>query len=604
MIDYRGHAVILEQLRQSLAAASFLDPALAAKQAQTLADVATSGDYALLGAFVDQLMAHAASDGTEISLLERAADLWKKGVDLCNTLGSIRKDLEAALDNPTDPASPAKFNSAAMTAQQWATTLSDMHAEIVALQTDVDPLPHLPPHPRQQDKASSAWDWSNLTLGRRTDAFVRNVAKQSGNTTTRAFAFGVLASYGGNAAGSAYLGHAVGGPRRAHRYRDRLARNASGSWLGAHHSGIGTLTGMSQQIRFGHPAHPSLPPQILTQLTKALAATFDETHTQPVPDLGLGYRRLLKHLLLLDQFVMPPVPSLPSGGWVVKLYGDPTSPPPTLRPQDVGVSGDPGGGVSVGVGSNQPGSTEPGQDDSKKSSGSICGAIIALLILIAILLVVAFIECVIQWAKGNKCNYFETLGDLITGLFKKGPPDPRDPPKQEDPQMTSSGLTAFASTEQAAQLVAYFHELHVQVWEGLNNAYNYLAITGLIYPDGLLNLPRFKQFVKLPAATSWPHRPEKKPDETYHLFPSSLLEKPLATASPYGTFATPEAFAGLGATAVQIALPLWEQIFRDVQDSNNLDLDADRGIHHPCWATRGSINKDPLDVVILKFTDQ
>lgn len=145
-------------------------------------------------------------------MLEQAAGLWERGVDLCNTLGGIRKDLENALDNPADPASAAKFNNAAMNSQQWAGTLNGMQAEIVALQKQIDPMPHLPPHPRQQDKPSSAWDWSNLTLGRRTDAFFRNVAKEARDSTTRAFAFGVLSGYGGNAAGSAYLGHSTGGP--------------------------------------------------------------------------------------------------------------------------------------------------------------------------------------------------------------------------------------------------------------------------------------------------------------------------------------------------------------------------------------------------------
>ena len=601
MIDYRTHAVVLAQLRESLAASTFPEPTLAATQTQTLTDLAKAGDHALLGAFVDHLMWHAASDGTEISLLDRAADLWERGADFCNQLQNIRNDLETALDNPADPASATLFNTAAVNAQNWAAALNDMQAEITALQNDIDPLPHLPPHPRQEDVRSRNWDWPNLMLGRRTDAFVRNIAEQGKDSSTRAFAFGVLASYGGNAAGSAYLGHTVGGPRRAHRYRDRLARNAVGSWFAQHYPKVGTLTGMSHKLRFGHPSRPSLPPRILSQLRKALAATFTEARTRPVPDLQTGYQRLLKHLELLDKFVLPAQPMLPSGGWTLKLYGDPSNPPPDLLPQDVGVTGDQGGGVSVVVGPNQPGSQQPGQDDSKKTSGG-CG--LGWLILAALLLVAAFIGCIVEWVQGNKCNYFSDLGDLITGAGKKDPPDPRDPPKPENPGMTSAGLTAFATSEQARLMVAYFYELHARLWEALSKAYNYLAITGLIYPDGLLKLPRFRDLVKVPAAGNWPHRPENKPDKTYQLFPSSPLENTVNAASPYRAGATPDCFAGSGDTAVQIALSLWRQIASHEQDSTNLDLDADRGFGHPCWATRGSIDADPVDVEILAYTDQ
>jgi hypothetical protein len=57
---------------------------------QTQIDLSMAGDYALLGALVDHLFAHAVSDGSELAVLSRAADLWSRGVALYNDLGSVR----------------------------------------------------------------------------------------------------------------------------------------------------------------------------------------------------------------------------------------------------------------------------------------------------------------------------------------------------------------------------------------------------------------------------------------------------------------------------------------------------------------------------------
>lgn len=603
MIDYQANAVVLEQLRQFLTSTSLNDPTLSAKQAQTLTDISKADDYALLGSFVHHLIAHAASDGAEISLLERATDLWQRGLDLFNNLGEIRKNLETAMEKPQDPNSAMVFNKAGMSVQQSARTLSNMQSEIVQLKNDIGKFSHIPPHPRQKDKPIHLWDWSNLAIGRRTDAFVRNITKLGTDTNTRAFAFGVLASYGGNVAGSAYLGRAVGGPRRSHRYRDRLARNAVGSWLGASHLGIGTFKSMSLQLRFGHPAQPSLPPEIQSQLKKALGATFDETHLQPAPDLQIGYQRLIRHLELLDKFTMPSPPDLPSEAWIEKIYGDPNNPPQTLRPQDVGVPGAQDDGTGTAIGPNQPGSQQPGQSDSQHTTGDACKILAGIVTLILVCLAVAFGECVVQWAHKKECTYWDNLKNLSKlglGAFTENPPQPKDP------GMTASGLTAFTTTKQAAQMVDYFYQLHVSVWEALDSAYNYLAIMGLIYPDRLLNQPLFKQFLKLPQPdNNWPHRSESEPEKWYHLYPSTTPENPTIGASPYFQAGlTPEVFAGPDSMSVNIAMPLWKQMALNINDSANLDLDADRDFRDLCWATIGSINKDPVDVEYLKYTEQ
>ncbi len=57
MIDYRSHSVVLDQLRQSLAAATFGDPAVALKRDKALVEVAQAADYVELGALIDPTFA-------------------------------------------------------------------------------------------------------------------------------------------------------------------------------------------------------------------------------------------------------------------------------------------------------------------------------------------------------------------------------------------------------------------------------------------------------------------------------------------------------------------------------------------------------------------
>jgi hypothetical protein len=605
MIDYRAHAAAMQSVREVLATTAFGDPGLEQAQAEALADVEGNEGSAFLGAVVDHLLAHTSSDGSELELTRRAAKLWEDGSSLYRVLGEVRGGLEAALENPGNPGAADRFNESSMEAQRLAQRLHGLQAQITTLRDDIEPLPHLPPHPRQEDASIDFWDWGNLMLARRTDAFVRNLAGRASGPSGRAFAFGALAGYAANASGSPYLGNVVGGPRRAHRFRDRLARNTVGAWFGHSYPGLLSLSEDAELAAFGDPdSATALPSEIRTLLEDSLTATFDPNRAPPLPDLDLGYRRLVEHLQLLDRFRMPAKPDMPSSYFVAQLFADPSNPPPSLRPQSVGVTGDSGGGV--GVGSSSPGTDTPGSDDSKKSGGELCAAIVALVILIVILLVVTLIKCIVKWADGKKCNYFEELGDTVKGLFEQDPPAPQDPPTTQDPQMTAQGLTAFAATEQAAQLVGHLWDLQQQMWEGLAQARQFLAKTGLIYPDEeLLQNPGYSQFTSIPEIGAWPLRPEPEPESTYHLYPRSPRESPPETASRFEVGAVPSAFlatAGIPwATVGEIAVALWRQIAAGQQDSSNLDLDADRGYLHHCWAAAGSIDDEPLEVIVLGY---
>ena len=70
MIDYRANAVALDQFRDSLSSRVIADPTIAALRDEQIQNVDKSPDMALLGAMINHLIWHAASDGTELQLLE------------------------------------------------------------------------------------------------------------------------------------------------------------------------------------------------------------------------------------------------------------------------------------------------------------------------------------------------------------------------------------------------------------------------------------------------------------------------------------------------------------------------------------------------------
>lgn len=609
MVDARVHEAALSELRAALAATSFGDQALDDARDALLADVGQAEDAARLGALLDHLVAHAVSDGSELDLLERAAALWQQGTGLYDTLADLRADLEAALSDPGDPDAAQRFSTVAGRLHGLAVQLHALQDQAGTLRQDAARLDHLPAHPRQQDEPVQQWDWANLLSGRRTEAFVRSITARAADPQQRACAVGVLSGYSANAIGSSFAGRVVGGPRRSHRFRDRLARNAIGSWASANRPGMPTLGELAGAVAFGDPGDPQLPADLADLVRQALADTYDLARSPALPDLDLGHRRLVRQLQLLDGFSMPPLPAMPSGDFVQRIYGDPAKPPPSIRPQIVALSDDTGGGGgsdlgTITVGGSDPGDPEPDKSDSKSSAGTLCAIALVVAILIAIALVAALVTCIIQWAKGERCNYFDTLWDIITlewtGITQTDPPDPGGPPDESQSAISAAGLAAFAPTDQAAHLVHHVHDLHVQFWEALERAHEYLCVTGLVYPDGRLERPLYRQFLTGPQKSDWPYRPEPDPDHTYHLFPATPLENPPQSQ---------DVFAGQSpgapyAPATEEAVRVWLQIVRGQLDSSNLDLDADRGYRHPCWATDGSIDDDPVAVRVLTYDEQ
>jgi hypothetical protein len=322
---------------------------------------------------------------------------------------------------------------------------------------------------------------------------------------------------------------------------------------------------------------PALPADLEDLVAGALTETYDLTRTAPLPDLQLGFRRLVEHLELLDRFGAVAAPTPPAPLWAAALWGDPANPPPTLRPQDVDVVGQDGGGAAVQLGPGGPGSSTPGDSDSATASKG-CG--IAVLAIILIDLLQAFVQCIGQWASGSTCTFWQNM--LLSKLWEQDPPDPRDP---SNPGVSQQQLTAIAGAPQATELVGVLFEAHTQAWEAMSRAREFLALTGLVYPT---------------------EREEADPVARFHEYPTSPIEHEDVPASPYLPESPPTVvFDPIGPLhAATVSLGQWVQVVRGQQDSQNLDLDADRGFGHPCWSARQSVHDDPVGVDVLGYDEQ
>ena len=587
MLEFHAHVAVLRGLRATIGAAFSSDPGLSAKVADLCAAVDADPDAAVMGACIDSIVAHASADGTELHLLETAADLWVRGRSLYDDLVQSRQEIEAALLNPAAPGAVALVQSGVSRLDGLRTGALQIAAEAETLKKAISPLTHLDPHARQSDAASKDWSWRDAFLGRRTDAFVRHAFEGSGSVRERAFAFGVLSSYAGNTAGSAYLGCVVGGPRRSHRYRDRLARNTVGAWL---HSTFNTpdTTDLSKQMAFTGPTGTtSFPPDLAKVLSHAVAKAYP---SRTLPDLDLGLQRAVRHLELLDVFRRPPVPeppalSLVQGGEVtgtltiMSATGDPHIP-------EVGIGLDP---------DMTP--MSPGHSDSEKSSGGACLAILIAIITLAIALL---IYCIGKWSIKKKCE----VKDFIDEFQGSEAPDPRAPTGISQQQ-----LTDMAEPKGAAHVVQELFNTQMLLWQGFDAALSYLTVTGLVYPDeNLMPTDLYQQFVLTPVRPAWPHREEATPSATYHVDPTAAIEQPAASDTPFPPTETPASFVSLRSGnepygAGRIGAALLGQILRGERDSTNLDLDADRGFEHPCWhvAAGTSVHDAVLSVDLLPY---
>ncbi|MET7390389.1 hypothetical protein ACFYPT_10530 [Streptomyces sp. NPDC005529] len=584
MIDYYAHVAVQDQLRVQVGAAGGVSASEQARL-QELVDSASSEEgAALTGLFVDQVLAQAASDGVEASLLESAGALWKRGGALYDGVGEVRKAVEEAVSAPDTPGAVDAFNGAMSRMVDLLRDAKRLDSEIQQLRRELRPLKHLPPHPRQSDLPLSAWGYGDTFLARRGAAFTRALFDRAGgDSAATALAVGALTAYAGNVTGSAYLGHGVGGPRRSHRFRDRLARNAVGSWCAGQFAvpGPGAL---ADKLRSQVPASGGPNPSPMAQfLAQALQDAYDPAQTPPLPDIDLGLRRVLRQLELYEVIRRPelPLPLTGALGAVVSATsngGLPQSQEPLLYPQS--------GGGTVPSGGEVTGADTTDQTSDNGGSCGWAGLIVFLLVF--------SIACVVGLIEEGDCT--AGVRDVWDALVGGDEPEPT--------QVTAEGLTALAQSPVGPQIAHRLFEAQLGLWQAADQAFNYLALVGLIPPDDLLlTSPLYGQFLTLPPRELYPLQEDPMAEKTYGFDPSTPPEHPLQQASPFGSGDDPSVF--VVGKAPELALDLLLRIVREEPEAQNLDADADRGYLHPCWTTGsgGSVHDDPVPVQVLGYNE-
>ncbi len=609
MLDYRTQSAALGALEDALAALAITDPDVARLRDLHLDDVSSSPASALLGSLLDHVIWHATLGKQELDLVEEAATLWGHGLDLYDALDRFRVALQQALDHPLDATTVATLNTAGNALRVLVPSVQQQMRDLQALRAKVAGHDYVPEHPRQHDAPVDTWSWSDLLQARRTDALVRELFHQASTVSTRAFALGVLARYGADVSGALYVSQTVGGPRRGHLVRNRVARNSVGSWLQAHHPGMSSLTGLADLLEAQLAG--GVGPDLETLLTDALDATYPMPSLPSPPSLQDGFERLLTHLRLLDGFRVPPPPSALSDRVVASLLGDPTAPyVPTLTEQIslVESGGQPGvAGSGAGVHIQSVGDDGPAHQEPPDSTEVKCGAFWESLGWSLLFLLGGWFACVVKWAGGDRCKLWDDITQNWEAAFDNGVYVGSEVDTDFGAQsLTTTGMEALAQRQEPLQLAADLFTLQASLWEGLHKGADFLALHGLIYPDEHLTRWRYRQFTVIPAHDKgWPRLPYL--GARFDNYPGTAPELPheeprfLPGAPPSAILTGISGGGQLSATSV--SLSLWGQIASGAFDADNLDLDADRGWRHPCWQPRGSIGDQPLDVVQLTYTD-
>ncbi|MEU5726870.1 hypothetical protein ABZ783_34345 [Micromonospora sp. NPDC047738] len=590
MIDYCAHVLSLNAIRQTLDSVAPSTPYGDAWSA-TRAAVDAEPGCALLGALVDHLLERSDGVEREHDLLEEGASVYALAADAMSQMAKFRSEFERMAKSPAT-ASLERYRELIESMRSLEASMSQKIDQVKDLKKRaMPPYSHIPPHGASEDQPVESWLWRDVVLSRRTDALVREVeAAGDGTPTALAFSFGAATSYASNCIGSSYLTATVGGPRRSHGMRDRVARYVMGGWLRAK-AGDPTIWPSFSKLRealvLENGASPKLPDVIETQILTALDRAFPAGAGGPAaaPDLQAGYAKLLRHLELLDSFPRLPIPPDIDAALLQRTMegaiggggGEPNA---------ADVLQDPQQGISAptdGLGDPQP----PVVGAEGKVGDNGCFGLLLVLLCVTI------------------------VGIIIVILIA-------DDSSGENPSSSRQALTRFLESDNACKVAAYAFHAHTQLYESASVLLQHFKRIGLLYPDEFDFTDPLAQFTHLPAKPglypSTPVTPAPGTEIGWHLLrPSSRIEEPVEDPSLYPASSTPAVVlegtsGGPAPTVGEFGAEVWlrHQPRANPGESDiNLNADADRGFGHQCWRVPvgHSIQENPVPVEILEYLD-
>lgn len=582
MIDYHAHVAALRVVQDSLGAVAPASPFEGEWQEMSAALNAEPG-AALLGTLLDHLLERSEGAKPEQDQLEEAAALYGKAIKVLESLAPLRHEFEELVDSPAS-VTVEKFDDLTEKLEALVPDLVAIHGQLDGFTSRMEPpFRHVAHHAVAVDLGPDGWLWRDVILSRRTDAFIRELRRASdGSQSCEALAFGALAGYAANRAGSSYIVQTVGGPRRSHPIRDRMARYSVGAWLRTNEPDLCLpLDELRARITMGGPDGAGLPAGLQDQILRAIAAAYPAGAPALPPDLNQGYTNLLRHLELLESFPsIPPAEDIPLALWI-RIMKDPQAMYFMNNPQD--VQGPPGFEPPLPDVTADPENHRPGT--SSEEGG--CGGLGLLLLAITI------------------------IGIIIYVLIK-AKDDPDNPPNEENPEVLRARLATFFSSNEALKLVLRLYQVQDGLLGAANRGLDYLQKIGMIYPEEKnLTEDRYRQFTNIerpPVRVI--HRPNPDPDTGFADFPLSPIELPVDFHPQFGLGATPSAFIhgqppsapGAGALGIEA----WTRHLEDPNaDSASHNLDADRGPNDPCWRVLSgtSITANPVAISTLAYTD-
>lgn len=606
MLDLFSHFAALDVLRGRLLREALDGAGPEIVDAQKA--VEAHSPCAALGSVVDHLIAHDGTSDVEISVLTEALNLFNRLRSLIHDYRSARATIEQLAVQPGSANALSRYNQARSDLAVIFTELDTLVAEMQGFEwARLRSVQYLMDHPQNGDTPVGAWPWRDIVLSRRTGTFAAttiDLARQSGRDDALAFAVGVLASYAGNAIGSQYLTRSVGGPRRSHKLRDRVASYSVGAWL----RHIGTFPEFPLQgsptttlAGLGIPAQSILPQWLAELIGQALRDTYGEV--AGFPDLTVAYRNLMYHWKLLHSFQLPSPPAPTKGVLAVRIANSslkpedvnwPDNPPPAAGPAPGGGSG----GNILDPGPGMPPWFLPAHETAEDYLKEF---LLDLLLLPIFLARSGFYGGHKLFDKKPKPGQTVSTGQAVSYLSSSLSQ------AEYDAVMASPDILIAVKAMGDADLVLFSLITH---WLRI------LKLYGLIYPAPQdLSAPEFSQFVApppVPAQFHWPARPQPLPTLSVK-FPLQASTENTSTPAAFATGEKPAAFLIGGQTpAPWVARDGYDIVVGELTNrpdsavrTTNINLDADRGPGEACWQlTPGtSMTDDPVNVAALAYPD-